>query len=930
MRHCWILLLFAGACNATPQATTVDEIRALTDVGSRTEARELATGWLAGSPSGIERAHALNGLAQSWTTGLPADTARVRELTSEARNIARAANDSRAEAESLLVLGRQLAAASEIKEAQETLRQAVALSEAGQYPELPSALSELGAVLNVANLHEEARTSLERAIAMEENSPGPALASSLGTLAYTFFLTGDYPKSRKYAERAIGLFNSGAPRTSGAAFAHRILATALDRLGDSSGATAEVERAVNIDEAVFGNKSIRVADDRNVAGIVAGDSGDWVSAKRWFASVLAIYEDILGPDSTKTGGAANNLGQALVVLREYPEARRNFERSLAIQTKIFGPDNPTTANLYQGLARVANATGDYEAAKKLLEQNLAIWTVQLGPTHSSTLHSRTFLAEAMARAGDRAGALTMALDVARLRREYVSDTVRAVSETQALQIAGRNPGALDTSIALGVEGPAGVARAWDELIRSRALVLDEMAARYRAARSSGDPAMPALLAVADRARTELARAALTNKDSGLAGKRSALRRAEEALAAGSESAEVRLRRQQSGFAEVAASLPPGAALVAYIRFERPDFKVPDKSSMNSYAAFVLQGGPDAVPRAVLLGDAAHIDAQAAALGKEIARERDAAGHSERRNEESYRAAGDALRRSIWDPVAKMIGGAKQVYIVPDSALQLVNFAALPTGPARYLIETGPLQHVLSAERDLVQSRHLPPSGGNGLLAVGNPSFTTGAPVGCSGRFEPLPGSAREAAEVVSLWKALGRPAETLTGTGATEGALRQSVAGKVAIHIATHGFYIEDRCGGAGLKSENPLLRSGLMLSGGVFTAAQAASLNLDDAEWVVLSGCDTGLGDIGAGEGVLGLRRAFEEAGARTVVASLWPVDDDATRGWMKSLYRYRFKDGFTSSRAMRAAGLESLRTRRTAGLSTHPYYWASFVAVE
>lgn len=92
-------------------------------------------------------------------------------------------------------------------------------------------------------------------------------------------------------------------------------------------------------------------------------------------------------------------------------------------------------------------------------------------------------------------------------------------------------------------------------------------------------------------------------------------------------------------------------------------------------------------------------------------------------------------------------------------------------------------------------------------------------------------------------------------------------------------------------------------MSDGVLTAAQAASLNLEDAEWVVLSGCDTGLGDIEASEGVLGLRRAFQEAGARTVVASLWPVDDEATRGWMASLYRYRFANNYTAARALQAA---------------------------
>jgi CHAT domain-containing protein len=930
MRLCAFFLLFA----AVSSAAVLDEIQALINSGRRTEAHDLAARQLADSPPGIERAHALNGVAASAATGIPADTARVRELTSEAVEIARAANDAGAEAESLVVLGLQLTQAGDIKEARETLEHAVGLYGGREGSELAGALTALGAALNIATRYDEARADLERAIAMQEHSPGPELAGSLSTLAYTFFLTGDFAKSRIYGERAISLLDSSTPRTSDAAFAHRILAGSLVRLGDFSGAKAEVERAVSIDEAIFGRLSIRVADDSNVAGIIAGDRNDWVSAKKWFASVLAIYESVLGPDNTKTGGACNNLGQALVVLHQYPEARRCFERSLAIQTRVLGPQSPTTANLYQGLARIDMATGNYESAQRLLQQNLVVWNAQLGPTHPSTLRSRTLLAEAMARAGDRPGAMSMALDVARLRREYVADTVRTVSETEALQIAGRNGTALDTAVALAAESPSGVPAAWDELIRSRALVLDEMAARYHTVRTSEDPAIAALLASVERTRKDLATAALTNRDAGLPAKRSALRSAERALAAGSENAESRLRREGAGFAEVAAALPPGTALVAYVRFERPDFEVPGRDPVTSYAAFVLRGSADgagAAPRVVSLGDSARIDSEVAALSRAIARERDAAGHSERRNEDAYRLAGETLRRAIWDPLARLLGPAREVYIVPEGILQLVNFAALPSVSGHYLVETGPLQHVLSAERDLVRSRPATHSGGDSLLAVGNPAVGTNVPIGCSAAgFASLPGSAREAAEVAALWKSLGRPAETLTGTQATEAALRQSVAGKVAIHIASHGFYIEDRCGGAGLKSDNPLLRSGLMLSGGAFTAAQAASLNLDDADWVVLSGCDTGVGDVSVSEGLLGLRRAFEEAGARTVIASLWPIDDDATREWMKSLYRYRFRTGYTASRAMRAADLKSLRARRTAGLSTHPYYWASFVAVE
>ena len=140
---------------------------------------------------------------------------------------------------------------------------------------------------------------------------------------------------------------------------------------------------------------------------------------------------------------------------------------------------------------------------------------------------------------------------------------------------------------------------------------------------------------------------------------------------------------------------------------------------------------------------------------------------------------------------------------------------------------------------------------------------------------------------------------------------------------------------------ENPLLLSGLALAGanrrasaapdgddGILTAEEVASLDLSGVEWAVLSACDTGVGEIKAGEGVFGLRRAFQIAGARSVIMSLWSVDDQSTRAWMSALYDARFARGRSTSDAVHDASLALLRDRRGKGLSTHPFFWAAFVA--
>jgi CHAT domain-containing protein len=371
---------------------------------------------------------------------------------------------------------------------------------------------------------------------------------------------------------------------------------------------------------------------------------------------------------------------------------------------------------------------------------------------------------------------------------------------------------------------------------------------------------------------------------------------------------------------------------------------------------VLRAG--GAPRAIPLGTAAAIDGAVRAVRREIARERDSEGHSAKLNEAAYRRAGETLRRIVWDPIAPSLAAASAVYVVPDGALQLVNLQALPVGTSQYLAESGPLLHVLSTERDLAEGATASAVSAQGtvsarsagpLLAVGNPAYDSGAgraavaervasslyrgPRTACGefarlRFNALPGTAREIADLAAIWKSKGWTAETLLRAHATEGAVKRQSAGARVLHIATHGFFLDDGCDGTAPLSENPLLRSGLALAAanrrdtavtgaddGILTAEEAASLDLSGAEWVVLSGCDTGLGDLHAGEGVLGLRRAFQEAGAAAVIGSLWPVEDAAAAQWMSALYRAHFVRGLTTAQSVRACNRAALAARRAKG---------------
>jgi CHAT domain-containing protein len=242
------------------------------------------------------------------------------------------------------------------------------------------------------------------------------------------------------------------------------------------------------------------------------------------------------------------------------------------------------------------------------------------------------------------------------------------------------------------------------------------------------------------------------------------------------------------------------------------------------------------------------------------------------------------------------------------------------------------------------------------------------------RFVELPSSSLEAEAIKEIWsrwsgakasietgspKADGpAPALLMRGAEASEPAFKALAPGRRVLHLATHGFFIHDQCmsaldatrgigglapldGPPSVTEENPLLLSGLVLAGanrrdraspdaedGILTAEEIAALDLSGVEWAVLSACDTGVGEIRAGEGVLGLRRAFRVAGARTTIMSLWPVEDRSALNWMTALYEARFLNDLPTLEATRKASLSVLRQRREAGESDHPFYWAGFVA--
>jgi CHAT domain-containing protein len=213
-------------------------------------------------------------------------------------------------------------------------------------------------------------------------------------------------------------------------------------------------------------------------------------------------------------------------------------------------------------------------------------------------------------------------------------------------------------------------------------------------------------------------------------------------------------------------------------------------------------------------------------------------------------------------------------------------------------------------------------------------------------FEPIPLAVREATRIAAIWKRSAMKdrsvgdAMLLTDADATENAIKREAPRHLVLHLATHAFF---RDATPEDPIEGSLLRSaGLALAGanrgtvsgeggdsedGVLTAEEIATLDLRGVDLAVLSGCDTGRGHIVSGEGVMGLRRAFENAGVGALVMSLWPVRDDSALEWMDALYEARTPGGRFPD-AFRAAALKVVFRRRAAGMPDHPSAWGGFIA--
>jgi CHAT domain-containing protein len=597
-----------------------------------------------------------------------------------------------------------------------------------------------------------------------------------------------------------------------------------------------------------------------------------------------------------------------------------------------------------------------------------------GKDAGKTLHQR---AEALEKAGKLQDAARLYDRDRRRARRHLAAILPGLTEAEKPEF-WKNTGArssLDQALSLGLAhkddaAVAALSASW--LLNGKAVDQESLAASVLMARRASEPKLSKLSQRLLSIRQQLARLNLSTARPGQEKQR--LKQIDDLAS------EERALVKQLGegtrvgswveLAEVRKALPADAVLIDVAYYWSFESKAkPGKSRQRSrYAAWVTPKKGQVVP--IDLGPAEKID-EAVKQFREAIKDAPAQikNKGEKKAEKTLRKHLGALSRLVLTPLLPHIGKSKRWLVCPDGNLWLVPWEAFILKNGKYAIENHQISY-LSSGRDLLPSV-APKVKVTVPLVFADPDFDLDPKKGRAeprrllgkerdeegvrslsgtlnlGKIRRLPGTAAQAKAIApSLKTYAGVAPRVYLRERALEAVFKAARNPRVVV-FCTHGFYLPEQDGKrdkggrstpkAVKKWENPLLRCGLLLAGcnhaakagdaddGVLTGLEVVAADLRGCELVVLSAGDSGLGPVVIGEGVIGLRHAFQLAGARAVVATLWQVPDKASAR-LTTLFFKGLAKGQNKAEALRAAKLKVIEESRKSHAAAHPFCWAGF----
>lgn len=816
-------------------------------------------------------------------------------------------------------------------------------------PAIAMTASNLAAVLDALGRGAEAKPHYLRALAIREKALGPEhpdVASTLSNLGVLASNEGDMLKATELHERALAIREKVlGPEHPAVAVSLNNLASIMEDRGNTTKAKAFYERALSISEKKLGPKH------PNTIQILHNYAAILMNLHDPAAGVFLVrLMDIQRTKDPKTFDLTSMdtslwIAQLALQIDLGAEARELAEIVLeAIEAKL----SPTHYRAALCLAVIGSSyqlEGNYRQAASFLERAVAVGEKALGPHHAQYARLLWKHADMLAESGAVEQALRVSAKASEIDEHNLKTVLGAGSEAQKRGYAASNARNADRAVSIHIVGapthPQAIELGLLTVLRRKGRVLDALVDGVAALRNRLSKEDAALLDELAALRGVVARMAVsppaTLEDKIIV---SAAEKKIEELEAqiSNQSAPFRQAESPITIQAIQASIPAQGALVEMFLWH-PIVK--QKQQFEHYVAYILHR--DGPAHWLDLGEAERIDKVATQFLSAL---RDP-------GREDISKWGRELDALLMHPIRKQLGNAHQIIFSPDGLLNLVPIGALIGEDGKYLVENYAISYVVSG-RDLMHMGTRTKARSEDVV-VANPNFGAKPPsdetapkdraaAGLSGAFfGALPGTKDEAVAIGHIFP----HARILTQADATEKAFKE-LHGPRLLHVATHGFFLRGAKAASastrGLELElsprndkkrkeiNPLVLSGLALAqansrpsegeDGILTALEASALDLWGTQLVVLSACETGLGELENGEGVSGLRRALFTAGAESAMMSLWKVDDDATRDLMVGVYE-RLAKGGGRAESLRQAQLDLLHKKEF----EHPYFWASFV---
>ena len=851
-------------------------------------------------------------------------------------------------------------------EAEPLYRRSLAIREkilAPDDPDITYPLNNLALLYKKQGRYADAEPLYKKALAIFEKTLGsehPDVAAALNNLATLYDSEGRYADAEPFLKRSLAIFE----KTLGPE--HPYVATALNNLAalyESEGRLADAEllhkRSLTIREKALGPDHPDVATSLNNLANLYNSQGRYADAEPFYKRSLAIVEKALGPEHPDLATPLNNLAFYYYSQGRYADAEPLHKRSLVIREKAFGPEHPDVAQSLNNLALLYNSQGRYAEAKPLYERSLAIWEKALGPEHSNVATSLNNLANLYNNQGRYADALPIVRRTIASRQAKKWSSFPALIGAEKFNLIDQKQSFADSYNVLQFTSSSAAAEAVTKLAQRFAAGTSELATLVRKDQDLGaeiektDKSLIAAVSKAPNERNQVSEDQLRK------------RLAEIKI----ESDRIQSVLNQKFPDYIALSKPQPLTLQDTQKLLADDeavlaFDIGDK---NSYAWAVTRTD----------GFWTEISTTTKALNEQVQQLRQSLAFGS--NKPYDAALAHKIYEETFGPIAAKIADKKRLSIVANGALTSIPFGILvtsdPSGkslkevdwliksyavtviPSIYSLKTMRAQSSTSnaskpmiAFADPVFSKAARKEAQLQQVALRTlPSLYQGSQIDIKALGEilpPLPGTRKE---VQAIAKELGvGSTEIKLGLDATETVVKQSKLDQYKIvYFATHGLISGELEKFSRVKAEPALVLTipdnPTELDDGLLQASEIAELKLN-ADWAVLSACNTASADAVGAEALSGLARAFLYAGAKSLIVSHWEVDDQVTANLMTKIFLLmrnnpKLSHGEALQQAMlsiienagsgssKARGLVQLEAQEDAAF--HPRLWAPFVVV-